>query len=112
MSNISSFPYNLTVLSDAQAPVDYLSAINIASGTAVIPFILAMVFFTAYYVLDRQQFTVPSCIAYASYITFIMGLMGRLIVIGGVPLVETYIIIFLIIIMASSTVYLIFSNER
>ena len=101
MSNISSYPYNLTAIGNNTNYGDFLLGVNNAAGGSISIFMFGIVFFTSYYYLYRQNYDVPSCAAGSAFITFVPALFANLLrTAAGVPFLPGYIVIFLVVLMA------------
>lgn len=100
MTNITTQPYNLTQLANQTSMADFAVTLNAISGNIISGALLFIVFTVTFYYADKRDYDAVSSTAYASYITFIIALLGRIVVINEIPLVPTQFAMFTFVLSA------------
>jgi len=105
-------PHNLTTLADSVSLADYVITINTAADGLVGIFILVIAYSAVFFYANRQNFTIESCLGYASYVTFVIALLGRLLVRDGIPFIGTKVVLFLFLVSAIMVFIMYFQGDR
>lgn len=111
-STIVTTPHNLTALSNATSLADYVFIINDISHYILSSSLLILVFAATFFYAYQKDYDLLSCVAYSSYVSFIIAIIGASWVRAGIPFISTKVVIFLFVLSAISAFCIWFTGEN